>query len=49
MNPDLLDQLLGEGSCHWVYSVKNEKGQAVKVSKTSSDQLEIEAMVLKAL
>jgi hypothetical protein len=39
MNPDILEQLLGEGSYSWVYSLKNDSKHIVKISKTANSQL----------
>jgi predicted Ser/Thr protein kinase len=49
MNIDNLDRLLGEGSYHWVYSLKENAHVAVKIAKQSHGQLKREAKVLNAL
>ena len=41
MGPDILEQLLGEGSYSWVYSIKNDTKYVAKVSKTANSQLSI--------
>lgn len=49
MNIDNLDRLLGEGSYHWVYSLKDNPHVAVKIAKQRHGQLSREIKVLKAL
>ena len=49
MNIDALGTLLGEGDYNWVYGLKNNHNQAIKIAKQSSNHLHKEVQILTAI